>query len=70
MSEDEHNECGCVRCTTGLSLEDIANVLAYHMIEVSEGDEVKMGHNVYAFGMLLISEIARVMAGHDGDPLQ
>lgn len=70
MSADEHNDCGCVRCTTGLSLEDIANVLAYHMIEVSEGDEVKMGHNVYAFGMLLISEIARVMAGHDGDPLQ
>jgi hypothetical protein len=70
MSADEHNECGCVRCTTGLSLEDIANVLAYHMIEMSEGDEIEMGNHVYAFGMLLISEIVRVMTGHDGDQLQ
>lgn len=70
MSADEHEECGCVRCTTGLSLEDIANVLAYHMIEVSEGDEIEMGNHVYGFGMLLISEIVRVMTGHDGDPLQ
>jgi hypothetical protein len=70
MSEDEHEECGCVRCTTGLSLEDIANVLAYHMIEVSEGDNVEMGNHVHAFGLLLISEIVRVVTGHDGDPLQ
>lgn len=70
MSADEHDECGCVRCTTGLSLEDIANVLAYHMIEVSEGDDIAMADHVHAFGMLLISEIVRVTTGHDGDPLQ
>jgi hypothetical protein len=70
MSEDEHNECGCVRCTTGLSLEDIASILAYHMIEVSQGDDVEMGNHVHAFGLLLISEIVRVMTGHEGEPLQ
>lgn len=70
MSADEHEECGCVRCTTGLSLEDIANVLAYHMIEVSDGDEIKLHNHVYDFGMLLISEIVRVVTGHEGEPLQ
>jgi hypothetical protein len=69
-NEQEHDGCGCIRCTTGLSLEDIANVLAYHMIEVSGGDDVEMGNNVHAFGLLLISEIVRVMTGHEGDPLQ
>lgn len=70
MRADEHEDCGCVHCTTGLTLEDIANVLAYHMIEVSNGDDVEMGNNVHAFGLLLISEIVRIITGHDGEPLQ
>lgn len=70
MRADEHEDCGCVHCTTGLALEDIASVLACHMIEVSNGDDVEMGNNVHAFGLLLISEIVRIMTGHDGEPLQ
>jgi hypothetical protein len=68
--EQESDGCGCIRCATDLSLEDIANVLAHHMIDVSGGEPVKMGEDVHAFGMLLISEILRIMTGHDGEALQ
>jgi hypothetical protein len=68
--EQERNKCGCLRCTTGMALEDIANALAYNMIDVNGGDPVGMGKDVHAFGLLLISEILRIMAGHEGDPLQ
>jgi hypothetical protein len=70
MRANEHKGCGCISCTTGLRLEDIAHVLALHLIAVSGDDDAEMNKNFHAFGMLLISEIMRLSAGHDGEPLQ
>jgi len=69
-ADEQSDECGCVRCATGLTLEDIANVLAHHMIEMGDGDANEMAEHVRLFGLLLAREIMRVMAGNDGEVLQ
>lgn len=70
MRVNEHKGCGCISCTTGLRLEDIAHVLALHLIAVGGDDDVELNKHFHAFGMLLISEIMRLSAGHDGEALQ